>query len=35
MSQSKYRQLDVRAPRGTTLTAEELADRSPAAYVNE
>lgn len=22
MSQSKYRQLDVRAPRGTTLTAK-------------
>ncbi len=35
MSQSKYRQLDVRALRGTTLTAKSLADRSPAAYVNE
>ncbi len=35
MSQSKYRQLDVRAPRGTTLTAKSWLTRSPAAYVNE
>ncbi len=35
MSQSKYRQLDVRAPRGTTLTAKSWLTASPAAYVNE
>ncbi len=35
MSQSKYRQLDVRALRRHDADREELADRSPAAYVNE
>ena len=29
MSQSKYRQLDVRAPRGTTLTAKSWLTEAP------
>ena len=29
MSQSKYRQLDVRAPRGTTLTARSWLTEAP------
>ncbi len=35
MPESKYRQQTIRAPRGTVLTAKKLADRSPAADVNE
>lgn len=35
MSSDKYRKQDVRAARGTTLTAKKLAHRSTAAHVDE
>lgn len=33
MSQSKYRQLDVRAPRGTTLTAKSWLTEACSAAI--